>query len=543
MTTTMPEIDRSLVLDEFPDAVIAIDSRDQISYVNHAVEGILGWSSSELVGRPLTVVMPAMQSQRRLGLEALAPSEIARRPRRTSALHKAGMEVDVEVTLGAYHLDGEEHSIASLRLLEESVETTLDWQHQLAAQQRVMEVLSQARTLREGAFGVLSAAGKAFSWDIAAIWLVDPASDVLRTAATWQSQGVAAKGLADRMKTVMLRSGEGLPGEAWKRRDMVVSIKGTGSSSDHSVLDGPRAICFPIFASGEVSGVLELFSREPSGYSGESLSTVKVIARRFGKFINRLHTDETRARMFHEAQEGVRARDELLSVAAHELKTPLCGLALRLQTMTLQARRSSAQLLPAEEVITRLDAANRLVQRLMLLMDELMQVGRFTNDLTQLESEDVNLSTLVQEVADRFRDQLAACECSLSLTIAPGVSGHWDALQLDQMITNLLSNAMKYGRGKPIEVTLESAEAGATLSVKDFGIGIAPAHQARIFERFERAVSGQHYGGLGLGLWIVRQIVEALGGSIRVRSQPEQGSEFVVFLPRSRDKGSANGIT
>jgi PAS domain S-box-containing protein len=537
----MPEIDRSVLLDEFPDAVIAIDSRDQISYVNHAVEGILGWSSSELLGRPLTVVMPAMQSQRRLGMQALAESEVARRPHRTSALHKAGMEVDVEVTLGAYHLDGEEHSIASLRLLEESVETTLDWQHQLAAQQRVMEVLSQARTIREGAFGVLTAAGKALSWDIAAIWLVDPASDVLRTAATWQSQGVTAKGLADRMATVTLGRGEGLPGEAWKSREMAVSIKGTGSSSGHSGgIDGPRAICFPIFASGEVIGVLEFFSREPSAYSGESLATMKVIARRIGKFIDRLHTDETRARMYHEAQEGVRARDELLSVAAHELKTPLCGLALRLQTMTLQARRSSAQLLPAEEVITRLDAANRLVQRLMLLMDELMQVSRFTNDRTQLESEDVNLSILVREVADRFRDQLPSCECSLNLTIAPGVTGKWDALQLDQMITNLLSNAMKYGRGKPIEIRLESDENGATLRIKDFGIGIAPEHQARIFERFERAVSGQHYGGLGLGLWIVRQIVEALDGKIRVHSEPGQGSEFLVSIPRSREQGSAN---
>jgi len=531
----MPEIDPNILLDQFPDAVIAIDSRDQISYVNHAVEGILGWSSSELIGRPLTVVMPGMQSQRKLGLQALAPSEVARRPHRTSALHKAGMEVDVEVTLGAYHLGGEEHSIASLRLLEESVETTLDWQHQLAAQQRAMEVLSQARTVREGAFGVLSAAGKAFSWDIAAVWLVDPSADVLRTAATWQSAGVTSKGLADRMKTVTLRRGEGLPGEAWKSRDMVVSIKEAGGpAGDSGAIDGPRAICFPIFTAGEVSGVLEFFSREPSAYSGESLSTVKVIARRFGKFLSRLHTDETRARMFHEAQEGVRARDELLSVAAHELKTPLCGLALRLQTMTLQARRSSAQLLPAEEVIARLDAANRLVQRLMLLMDELMQVSRFTNDRTNLESEDVNLSTLVREVADRFRDQLASSECSLNLTVAAGVTGKWDGLQIDQMISNLLSNAMKYGRGKPIEIRLDRTEAGAVLSIKDFGIGIAPEHQARIFERFERAVSGQHYGGLGLGLWIVRQIVEALGGNIRVHSQPGQGSEFVVFVPHSR---------
>src|SRR5260370_35942287 len=125
----MPEIDRRLVLDEFPDAVIAIDSRDQISYVNHALEGILGWSSSDLVGRPLTVVMPAMQSERRLGLQAFAPSEVARRPRRTSALHKAGVGGDVEVTLGAYRLEGEEPSIGSFRLREDTGETTLEFEH------------------------------------------------------------------------------------------------------------------------------------------------------------------------------------------------------------------------------------------------------------------------------------------------------------------------------------------------------------------------------------------------------------------------------
>jgi signal transduction histidine kinase len=112
--------------------------------------------------------------------------------------------------------------------------------------------------------------------------------------------------------------------------------------------------------------------------------------------------------------------------------------------------------------------------------------------------------------------------------------GGWDRLRLEQITTNLLSNAIKYGPGKPIEITLAGDEQRATLRVRDQGIGIAAEDHGRIFERFERAVSPRRYGGFGLGLWIVRRVADALGGTIDVESRPGAGATFTVTLPRHR---------
>jgi signal transduction histidine kinase len=110
--------------------------------------------------------------------------------------------------------------------------------------------------------------------------------------------------------------------------------------------------------------------------------------------------------------------------------------------------------------------------------------------------------------------------------------GRWDAARLDQVLTNLMTNAIRFGAGKPIVVTVKATASAASLAVTDHGIGIAPAAQARIFDRFERGdVSAQHYGGLGLGLYIARQIVEAHGGTISVHSEPGCGATFTVTLP------------
>ena len=109
--------------------------------------------------------------------------------------------------------------------------------------------------------------------------------------------------------------------------------------------------------------------------------------------------------------------------------------------------------------------------------------------------------------------------------------GRWDRARLDDVLANLLSNAVKYGQGKPIEVSVEAGERSARLTVRDHGIGLAPEDQARVFERFERAVSGHEYGGLGLGLYIVRELVQAHGGTVRVESAPGAGAAFIVELP------------
>jgi signal transduction histidine kinase len=132
----------------------------------------------------------------------------------------------------------------------------------------------------------------------------------------------------------------------------------------------------------------------------------------------------------------------------------------------------------------------------------------------------------------RFDEEMAVAGCAPELAAAAPVVGRWDRLRLEQVLTNLLSNAIKYGAGRPIEISVEATDERARLSVRDQGIGIPPEHHGRIFERFQRAVSRRHYGGFGLGLWISRRTVEAMGGTLTLASTPGQGATFVVELPR-----------
>jgi signal transduction histidine kinase len=152
--------------------------------------------------------------------------------------------------------------------------------------------------------------------------------------------------------------------------------------------------------------------------------------------------------------------------------------------------------------------------------------GRFKLDL-----QDMDLSQAASEAAKRLEPQAQNAGCELKLSVEP-CAGAWDRVRVDQILVSLIANAIKFGPGKPVEVTVKAKADEAVVSVRDHGIGIKPEDQARIFERFERAVSMRHFGGLGLGLWLTQQVVDASGGSISVKSEPGQGSEFTVVLPR-----------
>jgi signal transduction histidine kinase len=162
----------------------------------------------------------------------------------------------------------------------------------------------------------------------------------------------------------------------------------------------------------------------------------------------------------------------------------------------------------------------------------LLDLSRLGRDRLELELEDVDLAELVREVVGRFADEAAHAGCEVRLALEPA-RGSWDRFRLDQVVTNLVANALKYGAGRPVTIAVGAAGDRARLEVRDEGIGIAPEAQVRIFERYERAVSEKNYGGFGLGLWIVRRIVEALGGEVRVESAVGRGATFLVELPRS----------
>jgi signal transduction histidine kinase len=234
------------------------------------------------------------------------------------------------------------------------------------------------------------------------------------------------------------------------------------------------------------------------------------------------------ARLYREAQRSIRLRDEFLSIASHELNTPLTGLRLAVQAL------AAGTLGVAPETQQRAyDILERQTRRLVTLTSELLDVSRIQARALRLRCEPCDLVTLVVDVGERFEAQLAEARCRLVLEARDRVVGRWDRGRLEQVVTNLLSNALKFGAGKPIHVSVESLPDRARLTVADQGIGIEPDRRHRIFERFERAVSAAHYGGLGLGLYIAREIVVAHGGSIAVDSTPGMGAVFRVELPRA----------
>lgn len=242
----------------------------------------------------------------------------------------------------------------------------------------------------------------------------------------------------------------------------------------------------------------------------------------------RRQLEASRESLLDELKQALRARDDFLSVASHELRTPLT--AMRLQVDSL-ARQVAAGNVAADKLLPKLFGAQRQVDRLELLVGDLLDVSRVVAGRLRLRTETVDLGQLAQQVGLRFQELYAAAGSRLAFDVAGPVSGEWDPGRLDQVVANLLSNALKYGQGAPVRVAVTTTGDRARLRVTDQGIGIALAQQLRLFNRFERAVSERQYTGMGLGLWICREIVEAHGGTIDVASAPGTGSVFTVELP------------
>jgi signal transduction histidine kinase len=265
-----------------------------------------------------------------------------------------------------------------------------------------------------------------------------------------------------------------------------------------------------------------LRDRGRPGYTEEDETLLADLAHRAAQAIEH-------AQLYGQSQAGIVARDEFLSIASHELRTPLTALRLALENLRRVAAREAAGA-PSAQVERVLGAAERAGQRLEKLVEALLDVSRIHMGRLELDVEPVDLAPLVAEVVADQEDELAQSGSTVT-AVGPPLVGRWDRLRLGQVLTNLLVNAVKYGAGQPIEIRWGQGGRGAWLSVRDHGIGIHPTDQPNIFERFERAVSSQNYGGLGLGLFIVKRILEAHGGAIRVESTPGLGAEFHVELP------------
>jgi PAS domain S-box-containing protein len=255
---------------------------------------------------------------------------------------------------------------------------------------------------------------------------------------------------------------------------------------------------------------------------------------------DRKQAELERRRLYDQAVEAVGIRDEFLSIASHELRTPLASLSLSIDSLVRLLRDDGTSDPAVERTEKRLKRAARQVERLTHLVGELLDVARINRGRLDLHLEDLDLAALVRDVATRFGEDAERAGCAIVVEAPVPVMGRWDPMRLEQVVMNLLSNAMKFGAGKPIEVVVRDDGPTASLAVRDQGIGITPEFRERIFGRFERGVSGRHFGGLGLGLYIVDKIVTAHGGQIAVDSEPGAGARFTVTIPCEAPEGDSD---
>ncbi|WP_173346146.1 AAA family ATPase [Pseudoduganella dura] len=294
----------------------------------------------------------------------------------------------------------------------------------------------------------------------------------------------------------------------------------------------PRSfIAVPLSARGRTLGVLTFIAsapRRPYGQADLALA---------GALADRCALAMDNAALYREAQDAIRVREDFLAVASHELRTPLTPLQLQIHIIERRLPRLFDNGQGGEDgaawLAPRLRTLRRQGQRLERLVTELLDISRITSRQLQLELEEVELADIVRQVIERLEDsgEIAQAGSALAVGCDAGIVGSWDRLRIEQVVTNLLSNALKYGEGKPVALRATSDGTEAVIEVTDHGLGIESAHLQRIFGRFERAVSARQYGGLGLGLYIASQIVTALGGNIHVTSTPGAGSTFTVRLP------------
>jgi PAS domain S-box-containing protein len=556
---------KAAILEGALDAVVTIDYEGRIIEFNPAAERMFGFAADDVVGRVMAdlIVPERLRGQHHEGMAAYlvaGQGKVLNRRLEMPALRSDGSEFPVELAITRISGGGPPVFTGFLRDITNRKRSEEERTDLLVRERRARAAAETAR--ERAAFLAEASAGLASSLDhrttlasvarllvprIAdgcAVDMIDAEGQLRRlvTSHSNPSRTAAAEEVAGRYPPQLgAPHGAGhvaATGESELLSEVTDDIlRQVARNEEHYELIKSLGIlslmCVPLPVRGRILGAITFASSESGRRFGvEDLAFAQDLAGRVSAAIEN-------ARLYREAREAVRAREEFLSIASHELKTPLTTLQLQVQGLARKVQSTPGE--PALRVLgPRLSAAERQVERLTALINNLLDISRITAGRLDLDLEPVDLSGVVRDAAARVREDLARAGCALELRTDGPCIGQWDRIRLEQVVSNLLSNAIKYGAGRPIVMTVAGDQATARFTIRDHGIGIPPEDRARIFERFERAVSDRHYGGLGLGLWIVRQIVDAFGGTIEVNSEAGQGSVFNVLLPKA---GSARRST
>jgi PAS domain S-box-containing protein len=292
----------------------------------------------------------------------------------------------------------------------------------------------------------------------------------------------------------------------------------------HSVMYtawGRSQVGVPLLCRETVMGGMTFVAPPSRQYTKTDLEVMEELGRRVA-----LSMDN--ARLYEGAKHALNSRDEFMSIAAHEIRGPLTAIHLAAQSLLRES-------LPSPAARTALEVIQKEDRRLSRFVEELLDLGRIRSGQLSFALEEVDVGTVVRDVVSRLAADAAEAGSVLTVKTDGDLTGQWDCFRLDQVFTNLVSNAIKFGMGKPIDITGTERDGKVTVSVTDRGKGIAPEMRDRIFDPFERGIGTRHYGGLGLGLHIAKTIVEGLGGTLSVDSRPGVGSTFTMALPARED--------
>jgi PAS domain S-box-containing protein len=546
-----------LMIDSIKDyAIFMLDPQGRVGSWNPGAERVYQYASHEILGQPVSRFHPAAEiaagsPQRQLE----AAREHGRSEDEGWRIRKDGSRFWASVAISAIQDQGQLLGFAKIirdmterRRVQEELAARA---HQQAAVAELGVFALQSRDLQAVMDRAVATVKQTLDVDLVSLLelLPDRHSLVLRAGEGWRP-GLVGPDAAGTPVTVSAARAESEAGYAMGSPWPVV-VEDHGSERrfaetpfmrQHGVSSGLSVVVRSAGPEGQPYGVLGAHVRTPRLFRSEEVHFVQAVANVVATAIARAQTEEKLQRAHREADQerdrkmraeaALRERDEFISVAAHELRTPLTALQLKLQSME-KGMRPDHPIGAAEtaRLASRLDGALKQTDRLAQLVERLLDVSRVVAGRFEVDPEDCDLAAVARDVIQELGETADAAGSKVLLTTRGDARGRWDRTRLHQVVTNLVSNALKYGGGKPVAVTVEQVGAAVRLTVADAGIGIAPQDLQRLFGRFERAAPVRNYGGLGLGLYISRHIVEAHGGTIQVHSAPGQGASFVVELP------------
>jgi len=549
-----------IIAETASDAIITIDQHSTIVFVNAAAERIFGYSISEMLGQPMTILMPeALRRVHEKGLRRYLDTgqrHINWEGIELPGLHKSGRTISLEISFGEFVVDGHRLFTGIAR----DVTQRAHEQRLKAAYTAAVRILAEHPAPDSVLQETRSAICRALEWKLALLWNTDTDAGVLRLAATWCEREELSEFVRE-SERFNFGKGVGLPGRVWATKEPAWILQVSEDLNFPRLTFATRAglrsgAAFPIIAHREVIAVMEFFSTEIQVLDRELLDTFMTIGHQMGQYMERTHAQEALARSEiqlrslvaseiearRQAEAASRMKDEFLAILSHELRTPLTAVFGWVQMLQSRALDPSMRR-RALEVIDR----NMRVQA--QLIDDLLNLSQIITGKLQISREMVDVLQLVRTTVETIRPSADVKHITLQLESEVATATlSADPARLQQIVWNLLSNAVKFtSQGGNVSVAVRQVGDGLQIVVADTGEGISPQFLPQVFDRFSQADASttRRHGGLGLGLALVRQLVELHGGTIVAHSAGiNKGSTFTVTLPlageapRSADAGT-----